>query len=282
MKPLAEQTILITGATDGIGRGTASALARQGAHLVLHGRDREKLAAVRESIAAETGNDRLQSYSGDFAVLTDVRRLGEAVADDHDGIDVLINNAGVGRDGPEDEGRTLTADGFELRFQVNHLAPFLLEQLLLPRLKAAAPARIVNVASAAQAEIDFDDMMLEKGYSGMRAYSQSKLAMIMATFELAARLDPAEVTVNALHPGSLLDTKMVREGFGTPMEPVETGIEAEVHLATAPELAGVTGQYFDETRKARAHKQAYDDKARKTLWELSERWIAPYLTAVVT
>lgn len=282
MKPLPDQTILVTGATDGIGRGTAAALARQGAHVILHGRDRDKLAAVRDVIAAETESDKLQTYSADFASLAEVRYLGEALARDQERIDVLINNAGIGRGGKGEEQRTLSIDGIELRFQVNHLAPFLLAHLLLPCLKAAAPARIVNVASAAQTAIDFDDVMLETGYSGMRAYSQSKLAMVMATFELAARLDPAEVTVNALHPGSLLDTKMVREGFGPPMGPVETGIEAATYLATSPDLEGVTGQYFDETRKARAHKQAYDDQARKDLWALSERWLAPFLSAVVT
>lgn len=282
MKPLSEQTILITGATDGIGRGTAAALARDGANLVLHGRDRDKLAAVRDSIAAEVTGAQPRTYSADFASLTEVRRLAEAVAGDYGGIDVLINNAGIGRGGKGEETRALSTDGIELRFQVNHLAAFLLTNLLVPRLRAAAPARVVNVASGAQAEIDFDDVMLETGYSGMRAYSQSKLAMIMASFELAARLDPGEVTVNALHPGSLLDTKMVREGFGTPMGSVETGIEAEVFLATSPELDGATGQYFDETRKARAHKQAYDESARQTLWEMSERYVAPFLADPIT
>jgi NAD(P)-dependent dehydrogenase (short-subunit alcohol dehydrogenase family) len=123
---------------------------------------------------------------------------------------VLINNAGVGAGPRGRERRELSADGHELRFQVNHLAPFLLTHLVLPILRVAAPARVVNVASIGQAPLDFDDLMLECGYDGFRAYCQSKLAMVMATFELAARLDPGEVTVNALHPGSLLDTKMVR------------------------------------------------------------------------
>lgn len=271
MKPTDQQTILITGATDGIGKGTAMALAADGARLLLHGRDDERLAATRDEIARATGNDRLETYRADFAALDEVRGLATAVSATHDRLDVLINNAGVGR-GRGDR-REQSGDGHELRFQVNYLAPFLLQSLLLPLLRNAAPARIVNVASIGQAEIDFDDPMLERGYSGMQAYCQSKLALIMASIELAAKLDPAEVTVNALHPGTLLNTKMVREGWGEPMGPVETGIEAEVYLATSGALDGVTGEYFDKTERSRAKPQAYDPDARARLWALSEQWV---------
>jgi len=265
----AQTTILITGATDGIGRGTAAALARRGARVLLHGRDPARLEAAREAIEAETGSRQLETWTADFASLEDVRGLAEAVAARHGSLNVLVNNAGIGRGPTGRQTREESRDGWEMRFQVNYLAPFLLQHLLLPVLRRAAPSRIVNVASVGQAPLDFDDLMLERGYDSMEAYCRSKLALIMATFELAARLDPAEVTVNALHPGTLLDTKMVREGFGEPRGPVDTGIEAEVYLATSADLEGVSGEYFDRTRRSRANEQAYEQDSRARLWRIS-------------
>lgn len=273
MKSIEKQNILVTGATDGIGRGAALELARRGARVLLHGRSQSRLEATRDAIAADTGSERLETYVADFASLADVRRLAEEVGARHDRLDVLLNNAGIGLGPRGRQRREESADGYELRFQINYLAPFLLQHLLLPLLRRAAPARIVNVASIGQEPIDFDDVMLERDYESMHAYRQSKLALIMASFELAHQLDPAEVTVNALHPGTLLDTKMVREGFGKAMGPVETGIEAEVYLTTSPELDGVTGEYFDRTERARANAQAYDTGARKRLWELTGQWV---------
>ena len=268
-EPLHQQTVLVTGATDGIGKGTARELARHGARVLLHGRDIERAAAARDEIAAATGNTRLETYVGDFASLRDVHRLAEQVTARHDRLHVLINNAGIGAGPRGRQRREVSADGYELRLQVNHLAPLLLAHLLLPLLRAGAPARIVNVASAGQAPLDFADLMLERGYDGFRAYCRSKLAMVMATFELADRLDASEVTVNALHPGSLLDTKMVREGFGAPQGRVDIGIDAELYLATSADVEGVSGQYFDRTRPARANAQAYDAEARRRLWQES-------------
>ena len=270
MKPIDQQVILITGATDGIGRGAAEALAELGATILLHGRSAERLDAVRAEIAQATANTRLETFVADFASLDAVRGLAAAVAAAHDRLDVLLNNAGIGRGPQGAQHREVSADGHELRFQVNHLAPFLLQHLLLPVLRRAAPARIVNVASAGQRAIDFDDVMLERGYDGIGAYCQSKLAMVMGTFEMAARVDPGEVTVNVLHPGTLLDTKMVREGFGAPLGPVDIGIDSEVYLATSPDLTDVTGVYFDRTQPAQADRQAYDAAARAALWTLSE------------
>ncbi len=269
--PLDAKTILVTGSTDGIGRGTARELARRGARILLHGRTAERAAAVRDEIASATGNDRLETYVADFACLEAVRRLAAEVSARHDRLHVLLNNAGIGTGPRGAQRREVSADGYELRLQVNHLAPLLLSSLLLPLLRAGAPARIVNVASVGQVPIDFADLMLERAYDGLRAYRQSKLAMIMATFELAARLDPREVTVNALHPGTLLATKMVREGFGTPQGPVKLGIEAEVHLAASPDVAGISGQYFDRLNPARANAQAYDREACGHLWQESLR-----------
>lgn len=272
-KEVAESVFLITGATDGIGLGTAKRLAAQGATILLHGRDTARLAAAQDAIASETGNSKLETYRANLAVLDDVRALADAVRAQHQTLDVLINNAGVGSGGRDATERELSTDGYELRFQVNHLAPFLLTHLLLPQLESAEGARVVNVASAAQTPIDFDDVMLTRGYSGRRAYAQSKLAMVMASFELAGRLDAKSVTVNALHPGSLLDTKMVREAFGTPWGPVETGIVSESYLATSADLDDVTGAYFDQTEPSRADAQAYDETARKRLWALSEELV---------
>lgn len=264
------QTVLVTGATDGIGRGTATELAQRGATVLLHGRDSTRLKATRDEIAVATGT-LPDTYLADFASLSEVRRIASEIGAAHPVLDVLINNAGIGRGPRGSQVREVSADGHELRFQVNHLAPLLLSRLLLDNLGRAAAGRIVNIASAAQMAIDFKDPMIHRGYDGRRAYSQSKLAMVMATFELARRIDPSEVTVNALHPGSLLDTKMVREGFGTPLGPVETGIDSEVYLATSPDLDGVTGAYFDQRQQVRADKQAYDGAACRALWKLSER-----------
>jgi NAD(P)-dependent dehydrogenase (short-subunit alcohol dehydrogenase family) len=265
MDNLAEATILVTGATDGLGRRVAFELAVTGATVLLHGRSRERLEATLEEVREETGSEKLGSYLADLSSLGEVRALAEQVLTEQARLDVLVNNAGViARERRESE------DGYESTFAVNYLAHFLLTRLLLPLLRASAPARVVNVASAGQSPIDFDDVMLERGYDPMRAYTQSKLAQVMFTFELAERLRDSGVTVNALHPASLMDTKMVLETFGRSMSTVEEGAEATVRLATSPELEGVTGRYFDGTREGRADPQAYDEEARKRLWILSE------------
>ncbi|MBT7583845.1 MAG: SDR family NAD(P)-dependent oxidoreductase, partial [Kordiimonadaceae bacterium] len=196
MKNLEEQVILVTGATDGIGKGVANKLAQLGARVLLHGRDAGRLAKVRENIIRETKNEKIETYLADFSALEEVRKFASKVHTDHESLDVLINNAGIGRGRRGHQNREVSADGFELRFQVNHLAPFLLAHLLLPLLRAGSPSRIINVASASQDKINFDDIMLERSYNGTRAYSQSKLAMVMSTFELAKRLESSEVTVN--------------------------------------------------------------------------------------
>ena len=273
MRPVEDQVILITGATDGLGKATARQLASQRATVLLHGRDRERGEATLREIRQATGNDRLRVYLADFSSLTQVRRLAEEVQAHHDRLDVLINNAGIGGGTPTSP-RQESQDGVELCFAVNYLAPFLLTHLLLPLLRRSAPARIVNVASAGQAPVDFDDVMLTRHYTPLRAYRQSKLAQIMFTFELADRLrerGETGVTVNALHPASLMPTKMVFEMFGRTMSTLEEGAEATVRLAVSPELEGVTGRYFEGTRESRAHDQAYDPEARRRLWLIGEQ-----------
>jgi NAD(P)-dependent dehydrogenase (short-subunit alcohol dehydrogenase family) len=265
MANLAEATILVTGATDGLGKRVAFELAASGATVLLHGRSRKRLEATLEEAREGTGSEKLGFYLADLSSLGEVRTLAERVLTEQDRLDVLVNNAGVivGE-------RRESEDGYELTFAVNYLAHFLLTHLLLPLLRDSAPARVVNVASAGQSPIDFDDVMLERGYGGMKAYTQSKLAQVIFTFELAERLGASGVTVNALHPASLMDTKMVLETFGRSMSTVEEGAEATVRLAASPELEGVTGRYFDGTREGRAERQAYDEEARKRLWVLSE------------
>ena len=268
MRPVQQQTVLVTGATDGLGRALARELAGRGATVLLHGRDQERLEETRREIEQATGNDRLDSHRADLSSLQQVRRLGREVAEQQARLDILVNNAGIAGEGP----RELSADGHELRFAVNYLAPFLLTHLLLPLLRRSAPARIVNVASVGQVPIDFDDVMLERGYDGLRAYRQSKLAQVMFTFELAERLRAAGepgVTVNALHPATLMDTKMALQTFGYAMSTIQDGVEATLRLAVAPELEGVSGRYFDRLREARANAQAYDRAARRRLWSLS-------------
>jgi len=185
-----------------------------------------------------------------------------------DRLDILINNAGIGTGG-SGASRQTSADGHELRFAVNYLAGFLLTRLLLPLIRQSAPARIVNVASAGQQAIDFTDVMLTRGYSGTRAYCQSKLAQVMFTFDLAAELDGAGVTVNALHPATYMDTTMVRRAGITPSSSVEEGAEAILNLATSPALEGRRGLYFNGPREARADGQAYDARARQRLKAIS-------------
>ena len=266
VRDLEEETILVTGATDGLGKRVASALAARGATVLLHGRSRERLEATLEQIREQTGNEKLRCYLADLSSLGAVRDLAGHILSDKERLDVLVNNAGV--ISPE---REESEDGHELTFAVNYLSHFLLTSLLLPLLRASAPARIVNVASAGQSPIDLDDPMFERGYDAMTAYTRSKLAQVAFTFELAGRLQGTGVTANALHPASLMDTKMVRGTFGYTMSTVGEGAEAVVRLAASPELVGATGRYFDGTREARANRQAYDAESRRRLWALSEK-----------
>jgi NAD(P)-dependent dehydrogenase (short-subunit alcohol dehydrogenase family) len=269
MRPIGETTILITGATDGLGRSVAGRLAGQGARLMLHGRDRERLAVTADAIGAATGNAPISTHLADLASLDQVRALADDVERFTDELHVLINNAGIGSGEPDGTERRESADGHELRFAVNYLADFLLTQRLLALLRRSAPSRIVHVASLGQAPIDFDDVMLERGYSGGRAYGQSKLAQIAYGFELAERLADEPVTVTSLHPATYMPTKMVLQSVGHSVDSIEEGTEATVRLATARELEGVSGRFFDRQSEAGAQPQAYDPDARRRLWDLS-------------
>jgi NAD(P)-dependent dehydrogenase (short-subunit alcohol dehydrogenase family) len=266
----ASTVVLITGSTDGLGREVARRLAADGAHVIVHGRNRERGEALVREIEA-TGVGSAAFYAADFASLAEVRRLGEAIRQDYDRLDVLVNNAGIWLSGRND--RRLSEDGHELQFAVNYLAGFLLTHTLLSLLEASAPARIVNVASAAQTPIDFDDVMLEHGYTGGRGYAQSKLAQVLFTVDLAEQLDGTGITAVALHPSTLMDTRMVQEAGATPRSTVEDGVEAVLQAITSPDV--VSGDYFNVLQRARANQQAYDAEARRRLRELSERLVGP-------
>jgi len=273
MRPIEEQTILITGATSGLGRELAQALAKQGATLLLHGRDPKRgLETVRE-IKEATGNESMQFYRADLSSLREVLELARQLISGVTRLDGLVNNAGVGF-GQDTSKREVSQDGYELRFAVNYLAPYLLTERLISLLKASAPARIVNVASVGQAPLDFDNIMLTHGYSGVTAYRKSKLAMIVWTFDLAERLAGTSVTVNALHPASLMPTKMVLEAGWQTMSSVEEGLKATLRLVIDPALENVTGEYFDGLSLAKANAQAYDKTVRQRLAALSQELVS--------
>jgi NAD(P)-dependent dehydrogenase (short-subunit alcohol dehydrogenase family) len=267
MRPIDEQVVLITGSTDGLGRALARELAGRGATVVVHGRDAARGEAAVRELREATGNQRVGLQLADFGSLAQVRSLAEAVVAEHERLDVLVNNAGIGTGGSP--GREVSEDGYELRFAVNYLAAFLLARALEPLLVRSAPARIVNVSSAGQAPIDFDDVMLERAYSGVQAYCQSKLALVMLTLDLAEELQERAVTANCLHPGTYMPTKMVLDAGIDPVDSLESGVEATMRLVAGPELEGVSGRYFNRLREARADPQAYDVEARRRLRELS-------------
>lgn len=264
---VAGKTVFITGSTDGVGRYVALQLAAQGANLLIHGRDAARAADVVGEIK-RLGKGKAVFYQADLSSLAEVRKLADTVRADHKRLDIFISNAGIGSRnlGPE---RRVSADGHELRFAVNYLPGFLLAYRLLPIIKAAAPSRIINVASLGQAPLDFDNVMLTKGYEGVRAYSQSKLSQVMFTIDLAEELKGSGITVNSLHPATYMDTTMVRAGGTTPVSTVEQGGAAILHLATGDDMAGRSGLFFNGLKETRANVQAYDTTARKKLRDLS-------------
>jgi NAD(P)-dependent dehydrogenase (short-subunit alcohol dehydrogenase family) len=271
VRPISEQVILITGAADGLGAAVAADLAAEGATLLLHGRSEARAQEAVDAVRERTGSDRLRPYHADLASLDEVRRMADAVLDAEPRLDVLVNNAGIGTADPGDGRRLESADGHELRFAVNYLAGYLLTRRLLGLLERSAPARIVNVASAGQMAIDFDDVMLEHRYSAGRAYTQSKLAQILFTFDLAEELEGRGVTANCLHPATYMPTRMVLAARGSGMSTIREGADATVRLIADPALDGVTGRYFEGTREAAPDRQAFDLDARRRLRELSAR-----------
>ncbi|HEY2221921.1 SDR family NAD(P)-dependent oxidoreductase [Actinomycetospora sp.] len=262
-------TIAITGATDGLGRSLALRLAADAdIRLVLHGRDPAKLEQVAGEVTAAGGPSPVTAIA-DLSDLAQVARLGDTIAGGVDTLDVLVNNAGIGSGEPDGRERRTSHDGLELRFAVNYLATFVLTETLLPLLRASATedhaARVVHVASLGQHPLDLDDLMLERGYSGTRAYAQSKLAQVMHCFDLAERFGAHELTATSLHPGTYMPTKIVTSEIGRTVDTLSSGVDATRRLALDPALAHTTGEFFDRFRPARANDQAYDQHVRAAL-----------------
>jgi NAD(P)-dependent dehydrogenase (short-subunit alcohol dehydrogenase family) len=268
MHTTGRSTALVTGATDGVGKLVVAQLAAVGAEVIVHGRRERKGQDTITEIRRRTGNERVEFHRADFAALDEVRRFAREITDAREHIDILINNAGIGF-GPPGAARETSRDGHELRLAVNYLAPFLLTHLLLPRLRRSTRARILNVASLGQAPIDFDDVMLSVDYDGRLAYARSKLALVMFTLDLAAALQGTNVTVNAVHPATFMNTKMVTEAGIQPKSTVEEGADAILRLAMSPDFEGVSGRFFDGVRESRALDAAYDPVDRRKLRQLT-------------
>jgi len=263
------KTALITGSTDGVGRLVARRLADQGARVLIQGRNIHRGEQVVEQIR-NGGRGSAVFLPADLSSLAEVRRLADIARQNCDRLELLINNAGIGS-GNSNAKRQISQDGYELRFAVNYLAGFLLTKLLLPLITISKPARILNVSSLGQHPIDFDNVMLTRGYTGARAYAQSKLAQIMFTFDLARELDPVAITANCLHPATFMPTTMVRQSGVTPITTVEEGAEAIINLALSEALNGRSGEFYNGLRPSTAHPQAYDNFARERLRVLSLR-----------
>lgn len=258
-----QATILITGSTDGIGKQTALALAKQGHRVLVHGRDEQKCRRTVEEIQEQAAAEKVSSYRADFSSLSEVRDLAREVLRLETELSVLINNAGM-----YPQRFSKSREGYELTFAVNHLAPFALTLYLLELLRQASPSRIVNVSSMMHARsLDFDHLLGEQGISRSQAYASSKLCNVLFTFELAKRLQGSGITANCLHPG-VINTKLLRVVYSGGRSPAE-GAKNLVYAATAKELSGVSGEYFLDRKSSRPADIAYDPAVRRKLWDLS-------------
>ena len=279
-RPMAGKTVLITGGTSGIGRATAIGLAELGARVAITGRDLGRVEAAAVEIRLATANPDVDAFAADLSSQAEVRRLAAQVLDAYPRLDVLVNNVGGFW-----ATRHVTADGLERTFALNHLAAFLMTELLLDRLKASAPARVVTVSSGAQSlgTIDFDDLQGERKYSGQTAYNQSKLASVMFTFELARRLEGSGVTATVLHPGVVSTEfgaedpsrifKLIVPLYRPFMKTPRQGAATSIYLASSPAVDGVTGQYFAGRKPKPSNKASYDLAAATRLWQVSARLV---------
>lgn len=272
---MADRICLVTGATSGIGKVTAAALAEHGATVIVVSRNEKRCADTVKEIRASTGNPAVEYFVADLSDLDQVRRLASEVTSRYPRLDVLVNNAGG-----YFLNRLETPDGYEMTWALNYLSPFLLTQLLLPSLESSDSARIINVSSGAHSQgvIDFDDLQSEHEYVGLEAYAQSKLALVMFTYELARRLEGGSVTVNALHPGQVATNfgrnngvlrfyvrRLVKRNEISP----EEGAQTSIYLATSPDVEGVTGNYFAKSKPKKSSESSYDRDLAARLWQVS-------------
>jgi NAD(P)-dependent dehydrogenase (short-subunit alcohol dehydrogenase family) len=259
--------VLITGATDGIGKQTAFELAKQGATVLLHGRNPKRLIDAMNDCRKKVLHPKLDFFNADFSSLNAIRKMVVDLEQKYDRLDVLINNAGVFM-----KSRELSHDGYEMTFAVNHLAHFFLTHLCLPLLKASPSARVITVSSIAhmRATLDFENLQGEKKFDGYDAYSRSKLANVLFAVELAERMKGSKLTSNALHPG-VITTKLLEAGFAMKGASLEEGAETSVYLASSPEVEGVTGKYFVKKRPQPYNPIVDNADLRKRFWEHSCR-----------
>ena len=280
--PPNDQTVLVTGATDGIGRAIATRLAQLGATVLLHGRDDAKLAATVDEIARRTGAHDVHPLRADLSSLAETDALADEVLRRTDRLHLLISNAGVGF-GPPDGPREVSRDGYELRFAVNHLAAHHLARRLAPLLQASAPARVVQVASALQTALDPDDLLTEHGWDGRLAYRRSKLAQVLSALDLAEDLRGSGVAVHAVHPATLMDTTMVRDAGAEPESTLEEGVTAIVRVCLDPTLDETTGRFFvgPYERTDLLHAQVADTGLRVVLRRRTEELVGAALDGEV-
>jgi NAD(P)-dependent dehydrogenase (short-subunit alcohol dehydrogenase family) len=273
------QTILITGASTGIGLHSAIGLAKLGANIVMVGRNQERTSQAVELVKSQTGNQQVSYLLADLSSLTEVRKLAQEFKDKHNKLDVLLNNAGA-----IFLSRKVSVDGYEMTVALNHLNYFLLTNLLLDTLKAAPSARIVNVASRAhyRGHVNFDDLQSQRGYNGMRVYSMSKLMNVLFTYELARRLQGTNVTANCLHPGFVASNFAGNNGwlvrtamnFMSGRISVDEGARCSIYLASSPEVQGTSGKYFNfNLKETRSSEESYNQDTAKRLWDVSERLV---------
>ncbi|MDA0196691.1 MAG: SDR family NAD(P)-dependent oxidoreductase [Bacteroidetes bacterium] len=263
-----DRIVLITGSTSGLGREVARGLVEQGAHVIIHGRSEERGDALAKELNDKRKNS-ARFYAADFGSLSTIKAFAESIKQDYKRLDVLINNAGIALIGQDE--RRVSEDGYELHFQVNYLAGFMLTDLLMPLLEKGRKSRIINVSSLSASPLDFDNLMLEKDYSSWRAYGQSKLAQVMYTIDLSEKLKAKSITVNALHPGTFMDTNMVISAGLTPRSSVMDGRDAVLQLVNGEDVGN--GEYYDGLNKATPNEQAFDESVRAQLWQVSKELI---------
>jgi len=266
-----KQTILVTGATDGIGKQTAKELASSNYHVIIHGRADGRVKATLDEIKKESNNEDVEGYAADFSSLKEVSNLADLLNKTYEKLDVLINNAGIFQNKKEE-----TADRYEKTFQVNHLAPFLLTNKILNLLEKSEKPRIVNVASMIHATaIDFDNLQGEQSFDGSSAYSLSKLCNILFTYKLAEKLESSEIMVNCLHPG-VINTKLLMNNFGNIGNSVKEGAENLLYVATYPGIENVSGKYFVNKMPQSSAQVSYEKNKQDKLWEISQNMVKDY------